>query len=52
VVLVDYSSEDLVAFDPAFQRHHDMFIVIGWSLSTALMRPKRVVVIDIFVQDL
>ncbi|MEO3888463.1 hypothetical protein [Nonomuraea sp. B5E05] len=40
-----------MAFDPAFHRHHYMLIVIGWSLSTALMRPMRVVVIEILVQN-
>lgn len=40
-----------MAFDPAFHRHHDMLILIWWSLPASLMRPMRVVVIDIFAQD-
>nr|WP_220447739.1 hypothetical protein [Nonomuraea diastatica] len=40
-----------MAFDPVFHRHHYMLNVIGWSLSTALMRPMRVVVIEILVQN-
>lgn len=50
-VLVDRSSEYLVAFDPAFHRHHHMLILIGRSLTTSLMRSMRVVVIAILVQN-
>jgi hypothetical protein len=40
-----------VALNPTFHRHHHMLIVIRWSLTTSLMRPMRVAVIGILVQD-
>lgn len=51
MVLVDGSAEHLSAPNPAFQRYHDVLVLIRWVLPAGLVWAVRVVVFGVFVQD-
>jgi hypothetical protein len=51
VVLVDRSAEHLSALDPAFQRYHNVVVLIGWALLAGLVRAVRVVMLGVLLQD-
>jgi hypothetical protein len=51
MVLVDRSAEHLSALNPAFQRHHNVLVLIGWALLAGLVRVVRVVMLGVLLQD-
>ncbi|WP_431914951.1 tyrosine-type recombinase/integrase [Nonomuraea jabiensis] len=45
------SAEQLSAPNPAFQRHHNVLVLIGWALLAGLVWAMVVVVLGVLVQD-
>lgn len=41
MVLVDCSAEHLSALDPAFQRHHNLLVLIRWALPAGLVQIQQ-----------
>jgi len=42
VVLIDHAAEDFPALHLCAERHDDLLVVVGWSLTAGLVRPVAV----------